>query len=201
MRKSIKNPDLRISATRSVYELFRKKRAAFLQPDLRRNATRCFFSIAAASARAGGLCARAVCLCRRERPGDVRFSYPDKPVSKEVFRRRASGHLCDGCPRRCDLIGKIWRLSAGDHPQFASIRRTPPAGVFQIRRVPPVRLKTGGVDMTFNDIFKSSFLENVSEGSMLTVKGHISANSYTKDGRIFYSNSMIIDRADYVPTY
>lgn len=47
----------------------------------------------------------------------------------------------------------------------------------------------------------ADFLENVSEGSMLTVKGHISANSYTKDGRIFYSNSMIIDRADYVPTY
>ena len=33
------------------------------------------------------------------------------------------------------------------------------------------------------------------------IEGHISANSYTKDGRIFYSNSMIIDRADYVPTY
>ena len=46
MRKSIKNPDLRISATRSVYELFRKKRAAFLQPDLRRNATRCRLIIA-----------------------------------------------------------------------------------------------------------------------------------------------------------
>ena len=47
----------------------------------------------------------------------------------------------------------------------------------------------------------ADFLENVSEGSLLTVKGHISANSYTKDGRIFYSNSMIIDRADYVPIY
>ena len=45
------------------------------------------------------------------------------------------------------------------------------------------------------------FLENVHEGAVLVVKGHICSNSYTKDGRIFYSNSMIVDRADFVPSY
>ena len=95
---------------------------------------------AAPSPRAGVLCAGAVHLRCRKCPRDLRFPYPNEPVPKRVFRWRDLGYLCDRCPWRCDLRGKIRRLSAGDHPQFASIRRTPPAGVLKIRFLPPVRL-------------------------------------------------------------
>ena len=57
--------------------------------------------------RAGVLCAGTVHLRCRKCPRDLRFPYPDKPVSARFFRWRDLGYLCDRCPRRCDLRGKI----------------------------------------------------------------------------------------------
>ena len=57
--------------------------------------------------RAGVLCAGTVHLRCRKCPRDLRFPYPDKPVSARFFRWRDLGYLCDRCPRRCGLRGKI----------------------------------------------------------------------------------------------
>lgn len=53
---------------------------------------------AAAPARAGVLCARAVCLCRRERPRDLRFQHPHEPVSKGFFERRPPDIIATDAP-------------------------------------------------------------------------------------------------------
>ena len=60
-------------------------------------------------------------------------------------------------------------ILAGDHPIAFADRRNTPAGVFQIRRVPPVRIIKIQEEnkMSFNDIFKSTFLESVSEFSII----------------------------------
>lgn len=44
-------------------------------------------------------------------------------------------------------------------------------------------------------------MENINDGALLYVKGRISSNSYAKDGRIIYTNSMIADKVEYVSTF
>lgn len=40
--------------------------------------------------------------------------------------------------------------------------------------------------------------ERISQNSLLYIKGHINANNYTKDNKIFYSSNMIADKIEYL---